>query len=91
MKSKKEPIEDVNSMDDDLTSLLDNFPTPMSVPEWYRANGEPSNDPSSTVTDVNQALEIQQEALASPAETTDATAGRVIKWQRGSSCWNKTY
>lgn len=91
MKSKKELIEDVNSMDDDLTSLLDNFPTPMSVPEWYRANGEASNDPSSTVTDVNQALEIQQETSASLAKTIDATAGRVIKWKRGSSCWNKTY
>lgn len=91
MKSKKELIEDVNSMDDDLTSLLDNFPTPMSVPEWYRANGEASNDPSSTVTDVNQALEIQQETSASLAKTIDATASRVIKWKRGSSCWTKTH
>ncbi|RDX72830.1 Transcription factor MYB101, partial [Mucuna pruriens] len=39
-KGKKEigedPLELVNSMDDDLFSLLNNYPSKMPMPEWYR-------------------------------------------------------
>ncbi|XP_028796893.1 transcription factor MYB101-like [Neltuma alba] len=31
-----DPLEEMSSMDDDLFSLLNNFPSEMPVPEWYR-------------------------------------------------------
>ncbi|KAH7533068.1 hypothetical protein FEM48_Zijuj04G0091000 [Ziziphus jujuba var. spinosa] len=56
-------MEDMNSMDDDLMSLLNNFPTTMPVPDWYpRSNilshGETSSamitGKSGVVGDVTQ-------------------------------------
>lgn len=31
-----DPLEEMNSMDDDLFSLLNNFPSEMPMPDWYR-------------------------------------------------------
>ncbi|XP_027343493.1 transcription factor MYB101-like [Abrus precatorius] len=32
----EDPLEELNSMDDDLFSLLNHFPSEMPMPEWYR-------------------------------------------------------
>ncbi|KAH7533073.1 hypothetical protein FEM48_Zijuj04G0091700 [Ziziphus jujuba var. spinosa] len=64
LKPSEDPLmEDMNSMDDDLMSLLNNFPTTMPVPDWYpRSNilshGETSSamitGKSGVVGDVTQ-------------------------------------
>lgn len=47
-------MEELNSMDDDLFSLLNNFPSEVPVPGWYR-NGERQS----------LGLETQQDASSS--------------------------
>ncbi|KAF3443212.1 hypothetical protein FNV43_RR12894 [Rhamnella rubrinervis] len=48
-KPSEDPLmEDMNSMDDDLMSLLNNFPSTMPVPDWYRRSSTVCNGQSSS-------------------------------------------
>lgn len=83
-----EPSEDpldVSSMDDDLMSLLNNFPTSMPDPDWYPGGGEDISNMetyASTTTsgDARQDVAVPQ----------DASPTRVGKHDKSlNSCyWN---
>ncbi|KAF8409574.1 hypothetical protein HHK36_005652 [Tetracentron sinense] len=84
VKTEKEPLEEINLLDDDLSSLLNNIPSTMSVPNWYSNNGETSNGQLSGIKDDNMELETGQLApsLSVTATNTDHD------WTLGSCSWN---
>ncbi|XP_042520377.1 transcription factor MYB101-like [Macadamia integrifolia] len=60
-KERTDKTDEINSVDDDLSSFLDIIPSTMRVPEWYSdSGGEMSNGQSSGVTDDEIGLEMQQ-------------------------------
>ncbi|OMO83061.1 hypothetical protein CCACVL1_11585 [Corchorus capsularis] len=60
VKVGDESIEETNSMDDDLLSLLNNFPSSMPLPEWYNKTNRPSNGSSSSayMSTVRSSLDV---------------------------------
>nr|QIG55695.1 MYB transcription factor [Paeonia suffruticosa] len=85
MKSKKE-MEEMNPMDDELTSLLETFPSAMPVPEWYRRSDGGRgmlNGQSSSPIDASGTLDIGQESSSSPAATSAMDPGLIL-----GTCWN---
>ncbi|XVE91331.1 hypothetical protein REPUB_Repub01dG0000900 [Reevesia pubescens] len=79
VKPSDESIEEMNSMDDDLLSLLNNFPSSMPLPEWYVKTTRMSN--GSSPTDGNMVLAVEQNVSATPAATTN------LDRSLGSCCW----
>ncbi|KAG2371599.1 Transcription factor [Vigna angularis] len=55
---REDPMEEMNSMDDDLFSLLNQFPLETPMPEWYR-RGE------------SQSLGLENQPNASPPDPAD--------------------
>lgn len=85
VKQSEEPLEEMNSMDDDLVSLLTNFPSSMPLPEWYPKTGNTSNGSSSNVTGGNDGLNTEQNASPTPVATM---AGLDIDRALNSGYWN---
>lgn len=54
----EDPLEEMNSMDDDLFSLLNHYPSEMPMPEWYR-RGEST-----------QSMGLENQPNASPSDPT---------------------
>ncbi|OMP02264.1 hypothetical protein COLO4_11249 [Corchorus olitorius] len=72
LKVGDESIEETNSMDDDLLSLLNNFPSSMPLPEWYNKSNRPSNGSSSSAymsTVRSSDLDSEQNLSPNPAAT----------------------
>lgn len=87
MKAREEPFEEMHSMDDDLTTLLSNFPLSMPLPEWYPGNSEISDGPSTTMIGCSaEDISHQQNAAITPAPTSAASP--EFQWSMGSYCWN---
>ncbi|KAG7011908.1 Transcription factor MYB-like protein [Cucurbita argyrosperma subsp. argyrosperma] len=91
-KPRMEPLEEMNSMDDDdLMSLLNNFQSGMPVPEWYPGSSDDDlginlhNGPSSRELNGNGEEDDQRQKVASPSTVSSS---RVLEWSLGSSCWN---
>jgi len=87
LKLGDESIEETNSMDDDLVSLLNNFPSSMPLPEWYNKSTRLSNESSSSymsTTDSNMVLDS-----TTPQNLSPALAATVdLDWAVfGSCCW----
>ncbi|KAG2716993.1 hypothetical protein I3760_03G153400 [Carya illinoinensis] len=82
----QDQLVEMNSMDDDLLSLLDNFPSAMPAPEWYRGGLDISNGKSSGVESDNTRLDTQQNA--SPAPVTTATTTPEHEWGISPYQWN---
>ncbi|KAE9456209.1 hypothetical protein C3L33_11910, partial [Rhododendron williamsianum] len=87
----KDPLEEMNPMDDDLSSLLNNFPLTVPVPDWYHeaANAKSSNGESSKTNDVADPRfdTPPPDNFPSPVATTLETSNP--KWSTlGPSCWN---
>ncbi|KAI8558281.1 hypothetical protein RHMOL_Rhmol04G0078800 [Rhododendron molle] len=87
----KDPLEEMNPMDDDLSSLLNNFPLTVPVPDWYHeaANARSSNGESSKKNGVADSgfNTPPQDDFPSPVATTLKTSDP--KWSTlGPSCWN---
>lgn len=55
-------MEDMNSMDDDLMSLLNNFPTTMPVPDWYPRSSNLFNGEtlSAVITGNSEVVDVPQ-------------------------------
>ncbi|WCJ37564.1 myb domain protein 101 [Euphorbia peplus] len=85
MKSNEEPMEEMNSMDDDLVSLLDNFPSTTPLPEWYRTKNAGEGMSSGTTGD-DQEVEVQRDN--SPARHASIHETPNVEWGLGSSYWN---
>uniref|UniRef100_A0A5B7BBT0 Transcription factor GAMYB n=1 Tax=Davidia involucrata TaxID=16924 RepID=A0A5B7BBT0_DAVIN len=83
---EKDPMEEINFIDDDLPSLLDNFPLTVPVPDWYDGSGNTLNGQSSNMAQANAGFDNRQEALRSPVATTAAMENH--DWTLGSCCWN---
>lgn len=64
-------MEDMNSVDDDLMSLLNNFPSTMPVPDWYRRSSTMSNGQSSSSAGISggnaRVEEVPQNVSPKPA------------------------
>ncbi|CAK9158003.1 unnamed protein product [Ilex paraguariensis] len=88
MKRKKNPLEEMNSMDDDFLSLLDSFPSTVTpVPEWDDKGGSLSNGRlSGMVTAGVVGINSHREVPRSPVVTAAATPHH--EWALGSCCWN---
>lgn len=71
-------MEDMNSMDDDLMSLLNNFPSTMPVPDWYRRSSTVSNGQSSPLAGISGGStgveEVPQNASPTPAPARNLNA-----------------
>lgn len=87
-----EPLEEMDSMDDDdLMSLLNNFQSGMPVPEWYPGSSDDDltmnmqNGPSLCESNGNPGGDEQQQNVASPSAVASSP---VLEWSLGSSCWN---
>ncbi|XP_007046374.2 PREDICTED: transcription factor GAMYB [Theobroma cacao] len=78
LKSGDESIEEMNAMDDDLHSLLNNFPSSTPLPEWYTKSTRISNNGSPS---GNMALDAQQNVSPAAATTAD------LDWSLGSCSW----
>ncbi|KAA8524639.1 hypothetical protein F0562_011062 [Nyssa sinensis] len=78
----KDPVEEMNSEDDDLSSLLDNFPLMVPVPDWNDGSGNTLNN----MNEANAGFDNQQEALRPPVATTLARENH--DWTLGACCWN---
>ncbi|KDP22719.1 hypothetical protein JCGZ_01821 [Jatropha curcas] len=90
--SDQEAMEELNSMSDDLLTLLDDFPSPAPLPEWYRSRNM-SGGFSSGSTGDGGGLEVdQQETSPAGHQVGDqvATADDIpnVDWTFGSSYWN---
>ncbi|XAR55378.1 hypothetical protein NMG60_11035432 [Bertholletia excelsa] len=89
MKEKGTLQEEFNPLiDDDLSSLLNNFPMNAPVPHWYdQASANSSNGQMSTMEDGNSQLIINQrpDNSLSPAMNMSETAN--TKWTLTSCCW----
>lgn len=84
MKPTEDPLEEMNSMDDDLLSLLDNFPSAMPAPEWYRGGHDISNGQSPEAASDNIRLNTQQNASPAPVATASTPE---LEWGIGSCYW----
>jgi len=84
MKPTEDPLEEMNSMDDDLLSLLDNFPSAMPAPDWYRGGHEISNGQSPSAASNNTRLNAQQNASPDPVATASTPE---LEWGLGSCYW----
>ncbi|KAK6919356.1 hypothetical protein RJ641_015260 [Dillenia turbinata] len=83
-KRKREALEEMNSMDDDLTSLLQ-FPSNMSVPDWYRPR---SNGPIGQSTGVAMTKPTTIAGVDAKPEASPSTTIADHEWTLGSCCWN---
>lgn len=73
-------------VDDDLMSLLNNFPSTMPVPEWYPGGDDDLgsntyNGPSLCESNGNAEVDEQRQNGGSPSSP-------ALEWSLGSSCWN---
>ncbi|KAK3184378.1 hypothetical protein Dsin_031664 [Dipteronia sinensis] len=91
MKRSEEPLEEMNSMDDDLMSLLNNFPTSMPLPDWYQGGSNNiSNASSSSITagGSNEETADHQQNVP-PTPSPPGVASPEAHWsQLGSYSWN---
>ncbi|KAA0040240.1 transcription factor MYB86 [Cucumis melo var. makuwa] len=91
-RPRMEPLEEMDSMDDDdLMSLLNNFQSGMPVPEWYPGSSDDDltmnmqNGPSLCESNGNPGGDEQQQNVASPSAVASSP---MLEWSLGSSCWN---
>lgn len=89
-KTNEEPLEEMQSMDDDLMSLLNNFPLSVPLPEWYPGTStDKSNLSSSSTTGGNQeATTTDHQPNTSPTPAPTTAASPDLQWSLGSCCWN---
>ncbi|GAB2274899.1 hypothetical protein Dimus_009669 [Dionaea muscipula] len=80
MNSRRQAAEDVEAMDDDLSSLLHNFSTIECPPEWYLTGKNMLNS------------QYKEEAASSSVPATTATTTSITQgleyWTEGAYCWN---
>ncbi|KAJ7981290.1 MYB-related transcription factor [Quillaja saponaria] len=69
-------MEEMSSMDDDLISLLANFPSAMPMPEWYRKGGGQSSGMAS-----------ENLGLASRHQDASSAPTQELAWAL-EPCWN---
>ncbi|XP_030924551.1 transcription factor MYB120-like [Quercus lobata] len=86
VKPKEEPGVQINTMQEDLSKLLNVIPSTMQIPsDWYSDSGEVSNGQSSGVTDENIGIDMQHIASLFPlGATTDHSHSRTT----GSCSWD---
>ncbi|KAJ0052777.1 hypothetical protein Pint_02025 [Pistacia integerrima] len=87
MKAGEEPLEEMNSMDDDLMTLLNNFPLSMPLPEWYPGNSEISNGSSTTMTGGSN-VDTNHQQNAATTIAPPSVASPDLQWSLGSCGWN---
>ncbi|KAF5727953.1 transcription factor MYB86-like [Tripterygium wilfordii] len=83
LKQKEEPANQINSIHEDLSKLLNVIPSGVQIPEWFSDSGENSNGQSSVVTADNTELEMQQIASLFPITSTTDHVGNT-----GSCSWD---
>ncbi|EEF32712.1 transcription factor MYB101 [Ricinus communis] len=90
VKPTEDPMEEMNSMDDDdLLSLLDNFPSSTPLPEWYRRRNISNGLSSSPIGDDGRGHEVDEQDAASQEAQGTTTGGTAnVEWAFGSSYWN---
>ena len=80
------PLEEMNyPIDDDLSSLLNNFPMAVPVPEWYNASATSSHGKSLKM-EGNLGINTSLDDLLSPVATTQSTSNP--KGTMGACHWN---
>lgn len=80
----KDPLEEMNPIDDDLSSLLNNFPLTVPVPDWYENAKSSTGESSINVTGFG--FDSPPDDFPSPAATSLETSNP--RWTLGPSCWN---
>ncbi|KAJ8749171.1 hypothetical protein K2173_018642 [Erythroxylum novogranatense] len=89
MKSNnKEAMEEMNSMDDDLLILLNNFPSSTPLPEWYRKTKNESI--GSSIGSTGEEREHEQEDVSMKNVSVAAAANEAspsLEWALGSCYW----
>ncbi|GLT80650.1 hypothetical protein SLA2020_520790 [Shorea laevis] len=78
-------MEEMNPMDDDLLSLLNNFPSSMPLPAWY--NGGSSSTSMSNGSSSGVAV-AGGEAVARGGPEQSGLSGPELNWTLGSRCWH---
>ncbi|GAB4859435.1 hypothetical protein Ancab_010901 [Ancistrocladus abbreviatus] len=81
MKSGKELLEDLESMDEDLSSLLNNFSSIESPPEWYLPGSDMSHG------NHNQAVASSVSGVTVP-NVTVATTSKLDRNPQTNCCWS---
>ncbi|XP_007020787.2 PREDICTED: myb-like protein A [Theobroma cacao] len=76
LKPREETQEQINTMHEDYSKLLNVVPSSMPIPEWYSDSGEGSNGQSSVITDDNLGLEMHQIASLLPVDHIAHKHGR---------------
>ncbi|XP_038888678.1 transcription factor MYB101 [Benincasa hispida] len=91
-RSRTEPLEEMDSMDDDdLMSLLNNFQSGMPVPEWYPGSSDDDlginmhKGPSLCESNSNPGGDEPRQNVTLPSAVVSSP---VLEWSLGSSCWN---
>ncbi|KAH7576738.1 hypothetical protein JRO89_XS01G0139400 [Xanthoceras sorbifolium] len=85
----KHSEEEMNSMDEDLMSLLNNFPISMPLPEWYPAGSSNISNASSSSITAGSNVESATDQPNVPPTPPPAVASPEIHWsQLGSYSWN---
>ncbi|XP_044466390.1 transcription factor MYB101-like [Mangifera indica] len=87
MKAGEDPSEEMNSMDEDLMALLNNFPLSTPLPEWYPGNSDISNGSSTTMTGGNN-VDTNNQQNAAAITAPQSAASPDLQWSLGSCCWN---
>ncbi|XP_047337919.1 transcription factor MYB101-like [Impatiens glandulifera] len=85
----EDPLEEINPIDDDLSSLLNNFPLTVPVPDWYDGPRK-SNKQFSNVSDTSSGT-IPQELASNiaPVVTKTQTTPEDDNWSGlNPCCWN---
>ncbi|XP_047335946.1 transcription factor MYB101-like [Impatiens glandulifera] len=75
----KDALEEMNPIDDDLFSLLNNFPVTVPVPDWY----------NESVKNSNNRNEEPSNNIVPAVNTTTTTMSEEGDWSNlNSYCWN---
>ncbi|KAK0589465.1 hypothetical protein LWI29_014683 [Acer saccharum] len=90
IKRSEEPLEEMNSMDDDLMSLLNNFPASMPLPDWYQGGSNNISNASSSSTAGGSNVEIaDHQPNVPPTPSPPGVASPEVHWsQLDSYSWN---
>lgn len=79
--SEEAADQELNSMDDDFISLLNNFPSSEPLPEWYRQSRNERNSnrmPYSglNIVEDNRDPDVKEDASLTRASNTEAVPNR---------------
>lgn len=91
VKPSEEPVEEMHCMDDDLLSLLNNFPSSEPLPEWYyrSRNGSHHHHHHGLSSGGNGDVSgLDEEEDGKLNQATTAGAPQNLEWVLGSGCWN---